>query len=130
MNVTNQPEGGNPGAAAVWRWEELPVDHPMPRIDRRRVIGSQAMLSHVTLHAGFVVPPHQHENEQFAVVLSGRMRFTLGPPNAERVVDVGAGEALHLPPNERHGAEAIETSVVLDVFSPPSTTTGVDAVRG
>ena len=36
MNVTSQPEGGNPGAAAVWRWEELPVDHPMPRIDRRR----------------------------------------------------------------------------------------------
>ncbi|MCA9291364.1 MAG: cupin domain-containing protein [Phycisphaerales bacterium] len=103
----------------------MPTDHPMALLDRRRLIGCHVMLSHVTLHAGFRVPPHAHENEQFAAVLSGHVRFTVG--EGERVVDVRAGGVLHLPPGVRHGAEAIETSVVLDVFSPPSERTGVDA---
>jgi len=99
----------------------------MPRIDRRLVRGEHAMLSHVTLHEGFRVEPHAHENEQFAVVLSGRIRFTLGEPGSERSVELVGGQMLHLPPNARHGAEALETTVIVDVFSPPSETTGVDA---
>lgn len=111
-------------------WQELPIDHPAPNIGRRRVIGEQCMISHVTLQKGFIVPVHRHANEQFAVVLSGKMRFTLPQATgADSVWELGAGEALHLPPDVPHGAEAIETSVVLDIFSPPSETTGVDAAR-
>ena len=114
--------------AARHRWDELPVDHPSPLIARRRVMGEHCMISHVTLQQGFVVPVHEHANEQMAIIVSGRMRFTL--PQAEgsnRVVELVAGEVLHLPPHVPHGAEALETSVVLDVFSPPSEQTGVDA---
>lgn len=118
-----------PGAT-VYRWDELEADHPAPLIDRRRVIGEHCMISHVTLHRGFKVPMHHHPNEQFAVIVSGKMRFTL--PDVEggqRVVTLGPGEVLHLPPDVPHEAEAIETSVVLDIFSPPSETTGVDGRR-
>ncbi len=112
-------------SAHVYRWSDMPSDSPMELLERRRIMGERAMLSHVTLQAGFSVPSHAHENEQFAVVLSGRMRFEIGG-DAVKVVEVGSGEALHLPSMVPHAAEALETSVVLDVFSPPSEQTGID----
>lgn len=114
--------------AEVRRWTDLEADHPMPLIDRRRINGVHAMLCEFTLHEGLVVPPHRHENEQFACVLSGRVRFKVEEPDGSfRDEIVTSGQVLHLPPNVAHGAEAIETSVVLDVFSPPSEKTGVDS---
>lgn len=114
-------------SARVHRWEELEADSPMAKLTRRRVIGEHAMLSHITLERGFFLAAHAHANEQFACVLSGRMRFTLTEPGGERIVEVGPGEVLYIPPHMPHAAEAVETSVIIDVFSPPSETTGVDA---
>ena len=110
------------------RFEDLPIDHPMEGIVRRRLIGEHAMLSHVTLAAGTFVPSHHHANEQMAIVLEGRLRFVLGDPDGPdaETVEVGAGGVLHLPPNLPHSAEILEDAVVLDVFSPPSETTGID----
>jgi quercetin dioxygenase-like cupin family protein len=112
-----------PGAPVAVSWAELEHDAPLPALERRRVVGTEAMISHVTLHRGCKVPVHSHANEQFSCVLSGRVRFTLAA--GERVL--GAGEVLHLPGHAPHGAEALETAVVLDVFAPPSTGTGIDA---
>jgi len=112
----------------VHRWEDLPQDHPLDKIDRRRIMGEQVMLSEVFLHEGFRVASHAHANEQFAVVLSGRVRFGLGEPGSaeyEEIETVG-GEVLHLPSNLPHSAEALEDSRLIDIFSPPSETTGVD----
>lgn len=100
----------------------------MAKIDRRRIIGDQMMLSEVYLHKGFRVPSHTHANEQFAVVLSGRVRFGLGAEGsaAHREMVLCGGEVLHLPSNVPHSAEALEDSRLIDAFSPPSETTGVD----
>jgi quercetin dioxygenase-like cupin family protein len=109
-------------------WDDLPQDHPMPKIDRRRIIGEQMMLSQVHLHKGFRVPTHAHANEQFAVVLSGKVRFGLcaeGSSSRHELVVCG-GEVLHLPSNVPHSAEALEDSWLIDLFSPPSERTGVD----
>lgn len=105
------------------RWDALPVDAPMPRLERRRVVGEHCMISHITLRAGCEVPVHSHANEQMVCVLSGVMRFTLA---GGREVTVRSGEVLHLPAHAPHGVVAVEDSVVLDVFSPPSATTGID----
>jgi quercetin dioxygenase-like cupin family protein len=35
------------------------------------------------------------------------------------VVDVAAGEVLHIPANLAHKAEALEDTLDVDVFSPP-----------
>jgi len=120
------PAPDHEDVATVHRWVDLDADHPMALIDRRRVVGRHCMISHVTLHAGFTVAPHRHANEQMACVLSGRIRFTVGDEGEERTVELGPGEVLELPPDVRHGAEALETTVILDVFSPPSDATGVD----
>lgn len=118
-------------SAACHAWSKLPCDTPMERITRRRVIGEKLMLSHVTLSRGFKVASHRHDNEQFAVVLSGRMRFGLGEEGTSdhRWVEVGAGEVVELPGGVPHSAEALEDTVIIDVFSPPSERTGVDAPR-
>lgn len=100
----------------------------MELITRSRIIGEQMMISRVHLSKGFSLPTHQHANEQFAVVLSGRIRFDLGPthhPDAESVI-LGPGQVLVIPPNAPHSAHAIEDCLILDIFSPPSEMTGVD----
>lgn len=100
----------------------------MDKIERRRIIGEKMMISRVQLAKGFVVGSHQHANEQFAIVLSGRMRFGVGGEGTpeHEVMTVVGGEVLWLPSNVPHWAEALEDSVVLDLFSPPSEKTGVD----
>ncbi len=114
--------------AKVHRWNELTADAPMNLLSRRRIMGDKAMLSHVTLKRGCFVPSHSHENEQFACILSGKLKFGIGAVGSRdfKEVTVSAGEVMHLPSNVLHSAEAVEDTVVIDVFSPPSATTGVD----
>lgn len=106
----------------------MTVDAPMPLLERRRIIGAHAMISHITLKRGCDVPLHAHANEQFSCVLSGRIRFTVGAEGSRerRTIHVGPGEAIHLPSNLPHAAFAEEDTVVLDIFAPPSATTGID----
>ncbi len=86
------------------------------------------MVSHVNLSQGCVVPSHVHENEQITCVLQGRLQFGLGEANSPEYRDVviGPGDVLHLPSWCPHCARALEDTVVLDIFAPPSATTGID----
>jgi len=118
----------NVNGAAVYAWSEQPEDRPMPRIDRKRIIGEQMMISQVLLHKGFAVATHSHANEQMSVILSGRIRFGTGAAGSPEysTVELVGGQAIHLPSNVPHSAEAIEETLVLDLFSPTSATTGID----
>jgi quercetin dioxygenase-like cupin family protein len=117
-----------PLKAVHQRWDKLAEDRPMPLLARRRVIGEKAMISEVRLDKGCHVPTHAHENEQFSCILTGRLRFGIGAENSKDryKVDVSAGEVIHLPSNLPHSADAVEDTCVLDIFSPPSATTGID----
>jgi len=114
--------------AQVYKWTDLSSDNPIPLLERRRVIGEKVMISNVVLKTGCCVTTHAHENEQFAVVLSGRVRFGLDAEgSSERSeVTLGAGEILFLPANVPHSALALEDTNILDVFSPPCAQTGID----
>lgn len=114
--------------AQRYRWGELTEDAPMAKLARRRIIGENLMISQVRLERGCHVPTHAHENEQFAMIMSGALRFGIGAdgsPERHEVV-VKAGEVMHLPSNVPHSADALEDTLVLDLFSPPSATTGID----
>lgn len=119
---------GNVKGVSYVRWGEVAPDCPLPLIERRRLIGERMMVSHVTLQRGFSVAVHQHENEQISCVLSGRFRFRIGADGSadQRETIVSAGEAILFPGNVPHGGEALEETVILDMFSPPSESTGVD----
>jgi quercetin dioxygenase-like cupin family protein len=104
--------------ATLYRWEELPKEELKPDLHRRLVTAERMMLAHVYLEKGCVVPQHAHDNEQLTYILEGALRFWLGEDESE-VVDVRAGEVLHLPSNLPHKAEALETTLDVDVFCPP-----------
>jgi len=106
----------SPGAVHV-RWDDLPRESLGPLLERRFVTGRHMTLAQFFLGRGAVVPAHEHENEQFAHVLQGSLRFRLGADGSE-VVDVHGGEVMMIPPWLRHSVEALEDSVVADVFSP------------
>jgi quercetin dioxygenase-like cupin family protein len=114
--------------AVCHTWDQLATDKPMPLLERQRVMGERMMISRVLLKKGCNVPTHAHQNEQFALVMSGTMRFGIGAEGSpqRREIIVSGGQVLHLPANVPHSAFAVEESVVLDLFSPPSATTGID----
>jgi quercetin dioxygenase-like cupin family protein len=110
------------------RWDDQPTDRPMELLERQRVIGQQAMISRVFLKKGCDIPTHAHANEQIAMIVSGQARFGLGAEGSSQrsEIVVGANEVLHLPSNVPHSCYALEDTLIFDVFSPPSQTTGID----
>jgi unsaturated pyranuronate lyase len=106
------------GRVTHYRWTDIPREELSPLIGRRLVTAERMMLAHVYLASGAIVPYHAHENEQLTYILEGTLRFWLGEDGAE-VVDVAAGEVLHIPSNVPHRAEALEDTLDVDVFSPP-----------
>ncbi|MBM4113887.1 MAG: cupin domain-containing protein [Phycisphaerae bacterium] len=128
MPISAATSSPTAGAARVYAWSSLPTDTPMPKISRQRIPGEHAMLASVVLEKGFYLGSHHHPNEQFAIVLEGRIRFVIneGTP-AQETLTLGPGQVLVVPPNVPHSAEALERTRILDIFSPPSAGTGVDA---
>ncbi|NUT54970.1 MAG: cupin domain-containing protein [Thermoleophilia bacterium] len=106
-----------PGATH-YRWDDLPKEPLKEDLTRRLISTERMMIAQVFLDKGCIVPQHAHENEQLTYILEGKLRFWLGEDESE-VVDVGAGEVLHLPSWLPHKAEALEDTLDVDVFSPP-----------
>jgi quercetin dioxygenase-like cupin family protein len=101
-----------------YRWNDMPKEKVSETLDRRLITGDRIMISHVYLKKGSIVPRHSHENEQITYILEGGLRFWIGPDESQ-VIDVLAGEVLHIPSMVQHKAEALEDTLDVDVFSPP-----------
>ena len=114
----------NPGAIVVSqsvtfsRWKDVPLETVSPVLDRKLLTGQRMMLAQVFLKKGCLVPRHQHENEQYTYILEGGLRFWIGE-DEKQVMDVMAGEVLHIPSMVWHKAEALVDTLDLDVFDPP-----------
>jgi len=76
--------------------------------------GSQTHLTEVRFIKGAVVPRHQHPHEQTGYLISGSLRFF---GDGEDTV-VTPGDCWNFASDVPHGAEALEDSVVIEVFSP------------
>ena len=99
----------------VHRSSATPVEM-LPGIVRRTLCeGERMMLIEVTLDQGAVVPLHTHPHEQIGYLAGGRLLWELGDERRE----LSAGDAWLVPPNVPHQVTALETSVAIDVFSPP-----------
>lgn len=108
----------NNPTARRYRWEEMPREALSPLLARRVISGERVMLAHVYLERGAVVPKHAHENEQLTYLLEGSLRFWLGEDGSE-VIDLAAGEVLHIPSYLPHRAEALAKTLDVDIFCPP-----------
>jgi len=105
-------------SATLHRWDDLPKEALKPDLHRRLISTERVMLAHVYLDKGCVVPKHEHENEQLTYILEGVLRFWLGDDESD-VLDVHAGEVLHIPSGLPHKAEALEDTLDVDIFCPP-----------
>lgn len=101
-----------------YRWEDMPKEQVSDVLDRRLITGDQMMLTHVYIKKGGIVPRHSHQNEQITYVLEGGLRFWIGEDESQ-VIDVLAGDVLHIPSWVQHKAEALEDTLDVDIFSPP-----------
>jgi quercetin dioxygenase-like cupin family protein len=101
-----------------YRWEDMPREQVTEMLDRRLITGDRMMLAHVYLKKGAIVPQHSHENEQITYILEGGLRFWIGADESE-MIDVLAGDVLHIPSQVLHKAEALSDTLDVDIFSPP-----------
>ncbi len=100
------------------RWNDIPLEELSDTLARKLINGDRMMLAHVYLKKGAIVPRHSHENEQITYILEGGLRFWIGADESQ-VIDVLAGEVLHIPSHVPHKAEALEDTLDVDIFSPP-----------
>jgi quercetin dioxygenase-like cupin family protein len=105
--------------AELYRWDDMPKEELSSTIGRRIVSGERAMIAHVYLAEGAVVPRHEHDNEQITYILEGALEFTLGDGDDAETRVVRAGEVLLIPSGLPHAAVALEDTLDVDVFAPP-----------
>lgn len=101
--------------ALVTDWAKIPATQPAPGIKRQMVVGQNVMMCRFTFDPFLVTPEHTHPHEQITLVVKGKVKFFVS--GEERIVS--AGDVLHFPPHNRHGATMLDEEVVLiDIFSP------------
>lgn len=76
--------------------------------------GQNTILVRFDLEKGSAIPPHDHPHEQTGYLVSGRLRLTI----ADQTFDAVSGDSWSIPGAMRHGAEAMEDCVAVEVFSP------------
>lgn len=83
---------------------------------RRRILQAQGrlMLTEVEFIAGAAGYEHRHPHEQISYCVAGRFEYSL---NGQAVV-LSKGESIYVPANALHGAKALESGTLIDVFTP------------
>jgi quercetin dioxygenase-like cupin family protein len=99
----------------TYKWDDIPAEPLNELLTRKIITGDRAMLAHIFLKKGCVVPAHSHDNEQMTYVISGALLFTING----REILLKAGEVMHIPSNVVHSAVAVEDTLDMDVFCPP-----------
>jgi quercetin dioxygenase-like cupin family protein len=98
----------------LYDWNKLEPEQLNPRVARKVIHGANMTIARLEIRKGAVVPAHSHVHEQIATVEKGAMKFLI--EGGERIVR--AGQSIAIPPLVPHGVEALEDSVVVDVFAP------------
>ena len=102
-------------AALVTDWSRIESQTVGKGIKRQMVVGQNIMVCRFTFDPFVVTPEHTHPHEQVTLVIKGKVKFTISCE--ERIGS--AGNVLHFPSNNRHGATMLDEEVVLiDIFSP------------
>ncbi len=76
--------------------------------------GDHSMMCEFRLRQGAVIPAQQHPNEQTGYCVSGSVRFF--GDEGETIVEPGCSWSFK--GGVAHGAEALEDSIVIEVFAP------------
>jgi len=78
------------------------------------VYGENTLLTEFRLEKGRTLPVHRHQYEQTGYLVSGRLNLIIG----EEIFHAESGDSWCIPGDVDHGAEVIEDSIAIEVFSP------------
>jgi len=78
------------------------------------VYGEKTLLTEFKLNRGKELPKHKHPHEQTGYLVSGRMDLIIG----DEIFEARSGDSWNIPGDIEHGANVIEDSVAIEVFSP------------
>jgi quercetin dioxygenase-like cupin family protein len=82
-----------------------------------RLVGAyneKLFLAEHRMQQGWIGAAHSHPHDQMAYVISGRLAVRAG----NETFEVSAGDSFVIRGGVEHQASAIESSVVIDVFTP------------
>lgn len=99
----------------LYDWKTVEREQMNPLMGRQAIHGEQLTVARIELDKDAVVPEHSHLNEQFSMVERGMLLFRF--EGREQIVR--AGEAMMIPAHAPHAVQALEDTVVVDVFAPP-----------
>ena len=101
--------------ALVTDWTKIPTEQVADGIKRQMIVGENVMVCRFTFDPFVVTDVHSHPHEQVTLVVKGKAKFTIDG----LAVIVAAGDVLHFPPHNSHGATMLDEEVILnDIFSP------------
>jgi quercetin dioxygenase-like cupin family protein len=76
--------------------------------------GARTLMMEVLLEPDSTLPVHAHPHEQTGYLVQGRLRLRIGADEQE----VGPGDSWCIPSGVQHGAQSLEDSIAVEVFSP------------
>src|SRR5512147_310925 len=79
--------------------------------------GDKTLMVEFLLTQGSILPIHKHPYEQTGYLVRGHIRLTIGGQK----FDTRPGDSWTVPANVEHGAEPLEDSAAVEVFSPVRT---------
>ena len=90
--------------------------HPaLDGVERKTLVhGDQTLMTAFRLRKGSTLPRHAHPQEQTGYLVQGRLRLFIGTEE----FDTQPGDSWCIPGGVEHGAQIIEDSVAIEVFSP------------
>ena len=98
----------------ITTWNQIKEDVLNPLAGRKALHGKMITLARFRFDKGNKVAMHHHANDQITTVESGSVRFIM---NGEEVI-LKAGDMVAVPPDVPHGNEALEDTVIIEIFSP------------
>ena len=101
--------------ALVTDWSKIPIEKTAEGIERQMVVGENMMMCRFRFAPFVVTNEHTHPHEQMTLVVKGKVKFFIS--GEEHILS--AGDVIHFPPHNRHGATMLDEEVILiDIFSP------------
>jgi quercetin dioxygenase-like cupin family protein len=96
-------------------WDQIEREQLTPLLQRQFFSTPQLTLARFELKKGCIVAEHHHHNEQVTSVFQGALKLNFSGQD----VIVRPGETVSIPPNLPHSSEALENTLLIDVFTPP-----------
>ncbi len=78
------------------------------------VFGTNTLMTQFRMERGSKLPLHRHPHEQTGYLVLGHIILSIGGQKFH----INPGDSWVIPGNAEHGAEVLEDSVAVEVFSP------------